>query len=162
LLVDSLRAEAALDDTIIFSADGLYNQDFLDFAGPASEGTYITFGIQQGDPEAYETFVSQYEEFFGIRPQELGNYHSQAYDAANIIMLALAEVAELDGEGNLLIDREALIAAIRATADYPGLSGNITCDENGDCASVQMAVFQVQEGAWVEIPVPDELQPGAE
>ena len=48
------------------------------------------------------------------------------------------EVAEVDDDGNLLIEREALIETIRATKGYEGLSGTISCDEFGDCGTTEV------------------------
>lgn len=151
--------EVGLEDAIFFSDDGVYTQDYLDLAGDNAEGTYVTFGAGVGaDDTANEEFDAAYEEEFGVAPDELGPFHAQAYDAANVLLNAIAAVAELDDDGNLLIDREALISAIGATQDYPGVSGTISCQENGDCGSIIIAVFIAEDGEWVEVEVPAELQ----
>ena len=150
--------EVGLEDTIFFSDDGVYTQTFLELAGDFAEGTFVTFGLQLGDEEANEIFDALYEEAFGAAPDELGPFHAQSFDAAAIILEALEAVAELDDDGNLVIDREALIEAVRATEDFEGLSGNITCDDNGDCGAALIAVFVAEEGEWVELEVPAELQ----
>lgn len=157
-LIVQQMAEVGLEDTIFFSDDGVYTATYLELAGDGSEGTYVTFGAQVGDPDAMEAFAERYEEKFGVAPSELGPFHGQAYDAANVILNALNSVATLDDAGNLVIDREELIAAVRATADYEGLSGLVTCDENGDCGSATIAVFTAEGGEWVEVEVPEELQ----
>jgi ABC-type branched-subunit amino acid transport system substrate-binding protein len=41
-------------------------------------------------------------------------------------------VAVVDEAGNLVIDRQALARAVRATTDYRGTTGTISFDENGD------------------------------
>jgi branched-chain amino acid transport system substrate-binding protein len=147
-----------MEDIIFFSGDGVYTQDFLDIAGEFAEGVYATFGTQEGDPGRNQAFDTTYENIYGVDPDELGPYHPLAYDAANVILMALEQVAKLDEAGNLVISREELIKAIRATSRYRGLSGLITCDENGDCGSATISVFQVKNGDWVEIDVPEELQ----
>ena len=38
-----------------------------------------------------------------------------------------------------------------ATSDYPGLTGNLTCDEFGDCADARISVSQVTDGAFERI-----------
>ncbi len=156
LLVEQM-IEVGLD-AIFFSDDGVYTTTFIELAGDAAEGTYVTFGQQLGDEEANAEFDALYEEAFGVAPDELGPFHAQSFDAANVLLNALLEVAEIDDEGNLVIDREAYIQAVRSTSDYEGLSGTITCDEFGDCGSALISVFVVEDGEWVELEVPEELQ----
>lgn len=161
-LIVQQMAEVGLEDTLFFSDDGVYTATYLELAGDASEGTYVTFGAQVGDPEANEAFDERYEEKFGVAPDELGPFHAQAYDAATVILKALEAVATVDDAGNLSVDREALIEAVRTTEDLEGLSGLITCDENGDCGSATIAVFVAEGGEWVEVEVPEELQVSSE
>jgi branched-chain amino acid transport system substrate-binding protein len=161
-LIVQQMAEVGLEDTIFFSDDGVYTATYLELAGDASEGTYVTFGAQVGDPEANEAFDERYEEKFGVAPDELGPFHAQAYDAATVILKALEAVATVDDAGNLSVDREALIEAVRTTEGLEGLSGLITCDENGDCGSATIAVFVAEGGEWVEVEVPEELQVSSE
>jgi hypothetical protein len=54
-------------------------------------------------------------------------------------------------DGTLYIPKDALIDAVRGTTDFEGLTGSITCDENGECAATGIGVFEVQEGAWVQV-----------
>lgn len=159
LLVTQMQ-EVGLEDAWFFSDDGVYNQDFIDLAGDAGEGSYVSFGSQIGNEEANAAFDAAYEEAFGVAPDELGPFHAQTYDAAKVLLNALESVAEVDGDGNLVIDREALIAAVRATKDYEGLSGVISCDENGDCGTALISVLVLEDGEWVELEVPAELQVG--
>ncbi len=57
----------------------------------------------------------------------------------------MAEVAEVAGDGTMLIGRQALRDAVAATSGYEGITGTLTCDENGDCADPRIAVNEVQE-----------------
>ncbi len=161
LIVEQM-AEVGLEDTIFFSDDGVYNQDYLDLAGDFAEGSYVSFGSQVGNEEDNAEFDAIYEEKFGQAPDELGPFHAQAFDSAAVIITALEAVATLDDAGNLVIDREALIEAVRATEGLEGLSGIITCDENGDCGSAVISIFQAEDGEWVEVEVPAELQVSSE
>ena len=150
--------ELGLEDVLFFTDDGAYTPDFLELAAENAEGTYLSFGTQSVAEGEHDDFAEHYELVFGVDPEELGPFHETAYDAANIILQALEEVAKIDDEGNMLVDREQLVATIRATKGYEGESGTITCDENGDCGSARIAVFQVVDGDWEELDVPDELQ----
>ena len=37
-------------------------------------------------------------------------------------------------DGSLVIGRQALRDALYATKDFDGITGKLTCNENGDCA----------------------------
>ncbi len=159
----ALLAEQIIEvglESVFFSDDGVYTATFIELAGDAAEGSFVTFGQQLGDEEANEEFDALYAEAFGVAPDELGPFHAQSFDAAVVLLTALLEVAELDADGNLVIDREAFIETVRATSDLEGLSGLITCDEVGDCGSALISVFVVEDGEWVELEVPEELQVG--
>lgn len=147
-----------LDDVLLFSGDGVYNLDYLDFVRTLSEGTFVTFPRQVGDPGANAAFHTAYEAEYGISANELGPYHAQAYDAANLILIALQRSAVLDEDGSLLIDRETLIKNLRGLRRVRGLTGLISCDERGECGAGRIAVYQAQDGRWHEMPVPPDLQ----
>ena len=53
--------------------------------------------------------------------------------------------------GYLLIERAALIEAIRATEGLQGLSGVLTCNAVGDCGAGGIQIFQVQGGTFVQV-----------
>src|SRR5690606_19913467 len=100
---------------------------------------------------------------FGVAPDELGPFHYHAYDAASILLDAIEAVAVVDDAGNLVIDREALIVAVRETTDYEGLTGVLSCDGIdgiGECGAGVIGVNVVEDGAWVAVDVPEELQYG--
>jgi len=157
LLVTQMQ-DVGLGDAIFFSDDGVFVDAFIDGAGEAAEGAYTSF-VQEAEvsAEANEAFDEKYEEMFGTRPEEQGPFHAHAYDSAKIIFNAIEAVAELDDAGNLVIDREALIKAVRTTADYEGLTGTLTCQENGDCGAGSIGINVVEDGEWVPVEVPEDL-----
>jgi branched-chain amino acid transport system substrate-binding protein len=150
--------EVGLEDVIFFSDDGTQAQAFIDGAGEAAEGAYASF-VEAGEAsaEANEEFDDLYEEEFGIEPDQQGPFHAHAYDSAKIILNSIAAVAEVDADGNLVIDREALIETVRSTENFEGLTGTLTCDEKGDCGAGSIAVLQVEDGEWVQLDMPDDL-----
>lgn len=158
LLVTQMK-EVGMEDTIFFSDDGVKIQAFIDLAGDAAEGAYVSLPTSIGvSEEANAEFDALYEEVYGLAPDDLGPFHAQAYDAANVIINAIQSVAELDEDGNLVIDRVALSEVVRATTDYEGLSGMISCGETGECAGTVISVSIVEDGEFVDVEVPAELQ----
>ena len=63
----------------------------------------------------------------------------------------------MDDDGNLVVDREALIEAIRGTEEYEGLTGTLSCDEMGDCGAGSIGINLVEDGEWVAVEVPEDL-----
>jgi len=155
VLLAPQKNDVGLQDAIFFGPDGIFGQAFIDGAGAAAEGTYASFPPQL----VYEDWDARYEELFGINPTEdfLGPFHYHAADAAGLIFAALEKVAEVDADGNLVIDREALIKAVRETKDYEGLTGTLTCNEKGDCGATVFAIYVVEDGEFVQVEVPEDL-----
>jgi branched-chain amino acid transport system substrate-binding protein len=145
--------EVGLEDTVFFSDDGTYTQQYLDTAGDAAEGAYASF-VAGDEVEAENAdFDAKYLEEYGVSPDDLGPFHAQAYDAVNMIAEAIKSVAVTDDadEGIVVIEREAVIDAIRSTSGLQGLAGVMTCSAIGDCGAGGIQVFQVQGGAWVQV-----------
>ncbi len=145
--------EVGLGDAIFFSDDGTYTAQYLDTADVAAEGAYASFVSGDEVAEANAAFDAKYLEKYGVAPDDLGPFHGQAYDAVNMIAEAIMSVAVTDdaGEGYLIIEREAVITAVRSTKGLQGLMGYMVCSAIGDCGAGGIQIFQVQEGAWVQV-----------
>ena len=152
-LIASQMKEVGLEDAIFFSDDGVFGKPFIDTAGAAAEGTYASFVSGDEVAAMNAVFDAAYEAMFGVAPDDQGPFHAQAYDSVNLIASAIAAVAVEDdnGEGYVLIEREALILAIRATKNLQGLAGVMTCSAIGDCGSGGIQIFQVQDGVFVQV-----------
>jgi branched-chain amino acid transport system substrate-binding protein len=93
---------------------------------------------------ATDAFLSSYSGKFGAEPATA--YAPFSYDAVNLLLAAIEKVAIPDIDGSLYIPRQALRDALRATVSFPGITGELTCNEYGDCASKQaIAIFQVTQ-----------------
>lgn len=158
ILLVTQMIDVGLADVIFFSDDGVQAQAFIDGAGDAAEGAYASFAeTPPGNVEANEAFDALYEETYGTTPDEQGPFHAHSYDSMKMLINAIMEVAVVDDAGNLVIDREALIEAVRNTADYAGLTGTLSCDANGECGAGRIVIFQVEDGEWVQVDVPEDL-----
>jgi branched-chain amino acid transport system substrate-binding protein len=157
LLVTQME-DVGLGDVTFFSDDGVQAQAFIDGAGDAAEGAYASFAeTPPGNVEANDAFDALYEELYGVAPDEQGPFHAHSYDATTMLINAIAEVAVVNDNGDLEIDREALVAAVRGTTDYEGLTGTLSCNENGECGAGRIVIFQVEDGEWVQVDVPQDL-----
>lgn len=151
LIAQQMTETPGLEDTVFMSVDGAFTKQYLQAAGVAAEGTLISF-LAGDDSEALNAaFDAKYVQKYGVSPDELGAFHSQSYDSVMLIAAAITAVASVDDSGNLIIDREALIAAIRSVDAFDGLTGNIKCDSIGECGAGGVRIFQVTDGAFVQI-----------
>jgi len=115
----STRADLSQDGLLVF------NRVALSVAvNPSDESTV--------DPNsaAYKEFAAKFKEKFGR--DCCAPYAAEAYDAAMILLKSIESVAVVDEKSQLIIPRQALAQAVRSTANYEGVSGTITFDENGD------------------------------
>ena len=142
-LTQQARDTEGLGDTTLAGADGLISPDFLEAAGEAAIGMYISGPDLGFENEEYDDFQQRYQEAYGSEP--LSAFHAHAYDATNMLLNAIEEVALAADDGTLLIPRQALRDAIADTAGFQGITGTITCDQYGDCADPQISVNQIQE-----------------
>jgi branched-chain amino acid transport system substrate-binding protein len=133
-----------LEDVKLGAADGSFSQDFVNAAGDAALGMYLSSPDFGAFGDQYQGFLTKHEEKFGEPP--LSAFHAHAYDATNMIAAAIQQVATQDGD-TLIIGKQALRDAIAGTTDFQGLTGNITCGETGDCADPKIAVYEVTDTA---------------
>ena len=142
---------AGLEDVVLMGADGLFSQDFIDAAGPNVNGMYLSSPDFTAFGDAYQGFLDAYQEKYGEAPIQV--FHAHAYDAANILMNAIEEVAEgAEGE-ELTIDRAALRQAIYDTEGHEGLTGTLACSDSGDCSSPHIAVYQIENETLPTAPM---------
>ena len=151
LIAQQMTETPGLDDKVFMSVDGAYTQQYLQAAGVAAEGTFISLLAGDDSDELNADFDAKYMEKFGVSPDELGAFHSQSYASVMLIAAAIAAVASVDESGNLVIEREALISAIRSVDAFDGLTGTIECDGVGECGAGGVKIFQVTDGAFVQI-----------
>ncbi len=151
LIAQQMAETPGLEETLLMSDDGTYTQQYLDTAGAAAEGTYASFVAGATNPDAMDAFVQKYVDKFGVEPSELGPFHGQSYDSVMVIADAIKRAGTVDSDGNLVIDREQLIQEIRKTENMQGLTGTLTCNDIGECGAGGIQIFQVQDGAWVQV-----------
>jgi ABC-type branched-subunit amino acid transport system substrate-binding protein len=126
----------AEEGVFLMAADGVLSDTFMET--PESEDMYFSGPAIPEESQAYPDFVDAYEQANGEPP--ISAYHAHAYDAFNMLMAAVEEVAEVQGQ-TVTIDRTALREALYATSDMQGITGTITCDVFGDCADPNIKIF---------------------
>jgi len=101
----------------------------------------------------YKDFLAKHQKKYGEKP--LAPFHAHGYDAAMIIFAAIKKVAKTAPDGTLCIGRKALRDALYATKNFKGLTGNLTCNEFGDCADPRIAVYITTADNVKKLVMPD-------
>lgn len=126
-------------DIPFLSDDGVKDQTFIDVAGEFAEGVYATGPIDTSETSLYKeaTFahVSKYSE-------EPGAFFYNAYAAMQALCNAI-DIADST-------EYSAIVDAL--TSNYVDTTlGSISFDKGGEAIGVGFVVYQVQNGAYVEV-----------
>jgi branched-chain amino acid transport system substrate-binding protein len=137
-LFQDLRATLG-NDVKLMGPDGIFEQAFLDAAGPAAEGAYVTFG---GVPPskltgAGATWYANYKKQFGSEPEAYAGY---GYESMKVVLDAIAKAGKKD--------RATIRDAVFATKNYNGALGTWSFSETGDTTLTAMSGRLVKNGAF--------------
>ena len=113
--------------------EGADSPEFVQIAGPASEGFVIVTNLNRDDSRpVVQTFLKEYETQFKTSPDMVG---ASAYDAFMIICDGIKRAGSLDGA--------AVQKAIAGTQNYNGLTGMIRGFNKGEVVKdVQVQVVK--------------------
>ena len=133
---------SGLEDTALMGADELLTTGFASTAGSCALGMYLTGPYVAAD--TMSEFLDKYNTAFGEGPA--AGFAPHSYDAMNMFFAAIEQVAVVEADGTVHIGRQALRDALYATKDFAGLTGNLSCNANGDCATGEaLAVYQISQ-----------------
>lgn len=149
LLVIMARYEPALGETRLAAIDDML--EVVDLLPLESEGMlFTTADTSFMDSAAYADFATAYLTAYGEDP--FTPFSAYAYDAANVILTGIETVGVIDGNGTLHVGRQALRDALYATSNFDGLTGTITCNPFGDCATTDFVILVAVSGELVPAP----------
>jgi len=138
---------AAMPDVKMMGPDGIYEDAFIEAAGSAAEGTYLTFG--GGGPENYTGDAAAFRDAYKAKYGDLQGYTIYGYEAANVVFDAI-ERASKGGAKDAAALRAAVLAALADWKDYKGTLGTWSFDANGDTSLTKFSGFEVKDGKFVE------------
>lgn len=142
-----------LEKVYLMGADGIFSTDFYKAAGEAAIGMYHSSPDFSAFGAGYKNFLEKHQKKYGEKP--IAPFHAHAYDAAMMVFAALEKVAKRGPDGTLYIGRKKLRDALYATKNFPGLTGNLTCDKYGDCADPRIAIYLTTEEHIKKLVMPD-------
>jgi len=155
----ALLAKQASDAGVkapLMGGDGLYDGEYINLGGDATDGDYCTsVGLPIDKLPKGQEFTAAYTAEFPN--DEIAAYDAYSYDAANLIIAATLKVAKEQGADKVTSPegRDAIIAAVAAT-DVEGVTGKISFDENGDTTNKAITTYKVEGGAWTPVLVPEQ------
>ena len=131
----------------MISGDGTIDQVFVQIAGTAADGTYLTFSPDTTKLPSVQGVLGRYRARFG----EPGPYSFYAYDAANLLLTALAQAGDADG---------AKVSQALHGLVFDGVTGRIQFDAKGDLIQTQYVVWITKNGAFEEFWRPGASEKG--
>lgn len=120
--------------TVFMGGSEFSDPQLLQAGGEAVEGAYYVSAVPPWEED--QAFVDGYQALASRPP---GPYAILAYDAAHILLEALARI-----EGHP--DRQAVVAALAETKDYRGLMGPITFDATGSLMDPALYLYRLVDG----------------
>lgn len=146
LILRGAREIPEYKDIVLMSDGALIENSFIQDVGEKGKGMYFVGPAKPKGP-AVDLLALEYQKKYKAPP---GNYYYlNAYDAAIVLLTAIEKIA-IQESGTLHLGREALRRAIYGTRNFKGVTGNLTCDEFGDCSRPAFDVLRLDDpGAGV-------------
>jgi len=138
------RKTPGFEKIILMSDGALIESSFIEAVKDEGKGLYFVGPSHPGGPDV-DALIKDYEAKFNISPS--ASYFLNAFDSAGLLMHAIEKVAINEPDGTLHIGRLALRNALYATRGFKGVTGNITCDEFGDCAIPVFNILRLDDPA---------------
>ena len=143
----------------LLGTDGWESDQLISIGGDALEGDYYSnhFAVEGSPDPKLQEFVKKHQAKYGMAPNAITGL---AYDAANVLFTSMQKLAEQDPTGFAALgaskagsaERKAAEKKLRdiiaTTTNYPGITGNITLDENRN-ATKPAVVLQIKGGKKV-------------
>lgn len=137
----------AMPDVKLMGPDGVAENEFIEAAGEAAEGSYITSGAVSPDQltGAGKAFIDKYDAKYPDAPPEV--YTAYAYEAAKVVLAAI-ERASAKNPADVIALRALVLDEVKATKDFAGVLGTWSFDAAGDTSLTDMTALIVTDGAF--------------
>jgi branched-chain amino acid transport system substrate-binding protein len=122
----------------------MLSEVFIRETGEAGVGVYI-LGPSAPASAANDQLREAYKARYGELPPSF--YYSFTVDATNLLLGAIEKIAVKERDGTLHLGRQALRDALYATSGYNGLTGQLKCDEFGDCGVANLDIVRLDSAA---------------
>jgi branched-chain amino acid transport system substrate-binding protein len=138
----------AMPNVKLMGPDGILEDAWIQAAGEAAEGTYITFGGLPADKLTGKgaDFVKNYNAKYPNNPPQA--YTAYGYEAAGTVLAAIEKAAATNPADTTAL-RAAVLKAIAETKDYEGALGKWSFNQEGDTSLTAMSGNVVKDGKFV-------------
>lgn len=142
-VIQQLKALGLFDGGMKFMGpDGLFNPGLVEQATPAAVNNNVLLTFPGLPPDQLPTdqgkkFYQDYKEKYGSEPIGWALY---AYQVTMVVVDAIKKAG--------VNDRGQILEAVRATKDFPGITGTFSFDENGDPTRTELAGYGVEGGEF--------------
>lgn len=126
-------------DIPFISDDGVKDDTFIKVAGEFAEGVYASGPIDTSSSPIAQKAIKAHQDKFGT---EHGAFYINAYAAAQALFNAIDKADSTDAK--------KIAAALRSEKVDTTL-GTISFDDKGDAIGIGFAIYQVQNGVYVEL-----------
>ncbi|MDR2793065.1 MAG: ABC transporter substrate-binding protein [Treponema sp.] len=134
-LIVSQAKDLGWGDKPVLGSDSWGSADLWSLSKGLVKGYFFTTHYAAaGAVGSTKAFIDAYKAAYGYVPDDVA---ALTYDSVNIILEAIRSAGIT---GDLAKDREAIKNAIAAMKDFPGITGTMTFDANGDPAKPAVVV----------------------
>lgn len=124
---------------IFISDDGVRDDTFIKVAGKYAEDVYATGPIDTSKIPMAQSAIEQHKKSFGSEP---GAFYLNAYSAVICLLEAIEKAGSADS---------GAVTKVLRTQWFETPLGKISFDERGDAKGIGFAMYQVQNGKYVEV-----------
>jgi branched-chain amino acid transport system substrate-binding protein len=133
--------EAGLKATIL-GPDAMSSPALMRVSGSAAEGTIVGATFHPGEPRAeVQRFAAAFAKRYGV-PPDSGS--AAGYDAVRLLVDAMQRA-------HSSVPTE-IAKALHATRDWPGVTGRVTFDDQGDAVGTRLVKLRVRNGRFEYLP----------
>lgn len=146
-IIKQVMETPGLENVYLMGADSMFSPDVMERSGETGDRLFISSPDNKTFDESYQTqFIPMYKDLFGSEPISI--FHAYSYDAMNLILAAIRQVAVMDPDGTLHVGRQALRDTIYEIKDFKRLTGTLTCTPAYGCVDAQIAIYKYQNGKY--------------
>jgi branched-chain amino acid transport system substrate-binding protein len=144
-VVQQAQEIPGVKDILLIGTGSLRAEDFIQAIGTHGLGMYFVGAMPPPASAAGDKLLAAYQARYGVLPNT--NNYTFAYDAANLLLDAIASLAVQEADGTLHIGRQALRDALYAVTAFQGVTGRLACDEFGDCGVPRYNIVRLDDPA---------------
>lgn len=127
---------------IFLVAEELISAQFIQEVGDNGIGLY--FAGPSSLPNTHNNDLAiTYETEYGETPSSI--FYSFASDATRLLLRAIAKTAISTTDGTLIIGHQDLRDTLYNTRNFDGLTGQLNCDDFGDCGIADFSIVQLTD-----------------